>query len=90
MAEVKKKIKSRREHKLFVSNLIKEVDTLVQNEGDEVLPKLELIKCMLQEQRTEIKSLDSAIAELLEEDLLEKEIYDRCILTHLSRKLYFA
>ena len=34
---------------------------------------------MLQEQRTEIKSLDSAIEELLEEDLLEKEIYDRCI-----------
>ena len=79
MAEVKKKIKSRSGHKLFVSNLIKEVDTLVQNEGDEVLPKLESIKCMLQEQRTEIKSLDSAIEELLEEDLLEKEIYDRCI-----------
>ena len=69
MAEVKKKIKSRSGHKLFVSNLIKEVDTLVQNEGDEVLPKLESIKCMLQEQRTEIKSLDSAIEELLEEDL---------------------
>ena len=33
---------------------------------------------MLQEQQTEIKSLDSAI-ELLEEDLFEKEIYDRCI-----------
>ena len=40
MAKVKKKIKSRSGHKLFVSNLIKEIDTLVQNEGDEVLPKL--------------------------------------------------
>ena len=79
MAEVKKKVKSRSGHRLFVSNLIKEVDTLVQNEGDEILPKLESIKYMLQEQRTEIKSLDSAIEELLEEDLLEKEIYDRCI-----------
>ena len=36
---MKKKIKSRSGHKLFVSNLIKEVDTLVQNEGDEVLPQ---------------------------------------------------
>ena len=79
MADVKKKIKSRSGHKLFLSNLIKEVDTLVQNEGDEVLPKLESIKCMLPEQRAEIKSLDSATEELLEEDLLEKEIYDRCI-----------
>ena len=52
---------------------------LVQNEGDEVLPELVSIKCMLQEQRIEIKSLDSAIEELLEEDLLEKEIYDKCI-----------
>ena len=79
MAEVKKKIKSIKSgsgHKLFVSNVIQEVDTLVQNEGDEVLSKLESIKCMLQEQRTEMKSLDSAIEELLEEDLLEKEIYD--------------
>ena len=59
MAEVEKKIWSRSEHKLFVSNLIKEVDALVQNE-DEVLPKLKSIKCMLQEQRTEIKSLDSS------------------------------
>ena len=75
---MKKKIKSRSGHKLFVSNLIKEVDTFVQNERDEVLglPKLESIKCMLQEQRTKIKSLDSAVEELLEEDLLEKEIYD--------------
>ena len=79
MAEVKKKIKSRSGHKFFVSNLIKEVDTLVPTEGDEGLPKLESIKCMFQEQRTEIKSLDSATEELLEEDLLEKEIYDRCI-----------
>ena len=80
MAEVKKKIKSRSGHQLFVSYLRKEVDTLVQNEGDEVfIPKFESIKCMLQEQGTEIKSLDSAIEELLEEGLLEKEIYDRCI-----------
>ena len=79
MPEVKKKIKSRSGHKLFVSNLIKEVDTLVQNEGDEVLPKLESFKRKLQEQQTEIKSLDSATEELLEEDLLEKEIYHICI-----------
>ena len=89
MAEVKKKIKSRSGHKLIVSNLIKEVDTLVQNEGDEVLPKLESIKCMLQEQWTEIKSLDSATKELLEEDLLEKEIYDRCIFDSSNHKTVF-
>ena len=35
---MKKKIKSRSGHKFFVSNLIKEADTLVPTEGDEGLP----------------------------------------------------
>ena len=86
---MKKKIKSRSGHKLFVSNLIKKIDTLVQNKGDEILPKLESIKYMLQEQRTEIKSLDRAIEELLEEDLLEKEIYDRSLLEKEIYDIYF-
>ena len=49
MEEVKKKIKSGSGHGLFVSNLVKETDALLQNGTDEVLLKLESIKRMLQE-----------------------------------------
>ena len=78
MAEVKKKLQTRKGHRLFVRNTIAKVKELLPESdlgaiSPEIKFRLQAHLSTLERQQKEIEILDNAIADLVEDELIEKE-----------------
>ena len=78
MAEVKKKLQTRKDHRLFVRNTIAKVKELLPESdlgaiSPEIKFRLQAHLSTLERQQKEIEILDNAIADLVEDELIEKE-----------------
>ena len=78
MAEVKKKLQTRKGHRLFVRNTIAKVKELLPESdlgaiSPEIKFRLQAHLSTLERQQKEIQILDNAIADLVEDELIEKE-----------------
>ena len=79
MAEnVNKKISRRRSHRLYVRNVITDVKQLISHLNEENNYKLQACKVSFEKQQQLIEPLDNDIAELLDEEPIEKEIVKKC------------
>ena len=77
MAEVKKKLQTRKGHRLFVRNTIAKVKELLPEFdlgaiSPEIKFRLQAHLSTLERQQKEIEILDNAIADLVEDELIEK------------------
>ena len=78
MAEVKKKLQTRKGHKFFVRNTIATVKELLPESdlgaiSPEIKFRLQAHLSTLERQQKEIEILDNAIADLVEDELIEKK-----------------
>jgi hypothetical protein len=77
MSDLKKKSQARNGHKTFVKKVMSKVEELLENDTND-MSKLEACKVSLDKQLKEIEKLDGEIAELVDEENIEREIFERC------------
>lgn len=77
-SELKKKLQTRNGHRCFVKKVIGNVHDVLKDGSDECRPKLESYKIALEKQQKDLELLDNQIAESLDADNIEKEIFERC------------
>lgn len=79
MSKLKKKVKVRESHRVFVRKTIHEAnDQIEKPEEPNALKKLKSLRCTLQDKLSELKTLDNEILDLVDESRIEENVSESC------------
>jgi len=79
MSKLKKKVKVRESHRVFVRKTIHEAnDQIEKPEEPNALKKLKSLRCTLQDKLSELKTLDNEILDLVDESKIEENASESC------------